>query len=863
MDEQRGTGSGAFSSNAQPVDGALRAWAVAHARTVGRTGDPSGMPPWPGGARPAGPGPRWDEPWGPGDIVVTEPPATLTGHTSLVYSVGWATGPDGQLLLATGNYDDTVRIWDPHTGHLLHTLTGHTGWVGSVGWAAGPGGRLLLATGSADATVRIWNPHTGHTLHTLTGHTGRVLSVGWATGPDGRLLLASGSADATVRIWNPHTGHTLHTLTGHTGRVLSVGWATGPDGRLLLASGSADATVRIWDPHTGHTLHTLTGHTSTVRSVGWATGPDGRLLLASGSDDATVRIWDPHTGHTLHTLTGHTSTVRSVGWATGPDGRLLLASGSADATVRIWDPHTGHTLHTLTGHTNWVNSVGWATGPDGRLLLASGSADRTVRIWDVEVTSSLPAAAVTTGDKPAVPATDPTPRRPRVVGSHVGQVWSLAFVDHADGSRQLVSGGADGAVMMWDTQGSGASRTITRHESQVRAIAACELGRSGSVASVSEDGTNRVTVIDGDAAPTQDWLGGALRAVATTRQSDGSWLLAYAGDSAIVHTQHMLPATSTVDGWRTGMPSELSGHDNRVLALAFGVAVNGQPVLASGGLDRTIRLWSPPDWDPEDSPRLARGWEPLAELDGHTGWVTSLAFAAGEGAQLLLASASHDHTVRIWDVISGRLLQTLEGHGAPVWTVCWVPWPDGRRMLASGGNDGNVRIWDADAGDQIDILSHPTDVLTVAASTADDGTPIIVTGGDDGQIRRWDLPRSDEPWGPGDVVVTEPSATLTGHTAWVWSVGWATGSDGRLLLASGSADATVRIWNPTTGHTLRTLTGHTGPVLSVGWATGPDGRLLLASGSADATVRIWNPTTGHTLHTLTGHTSPVWSVGWA
>ncbi|WP_370653006.1 WD40 repeat domain-containing protein, partial [Frankia sp. CIT1] len=133
------------------VDGALRAWAVAHARTVGHTGDHGGVSPLADGALPAGSAGWWDEPWMPGDVVV-EPPVTLTGRTSWVDSVAWATGADGRLLLATGSGDGTVRVWDPVAGQTLHTLTGHTGWVYSVAWATGTDGQLLLATGSGDRT---------------------------------------------------------------------------------------------------------------------------------------------------------------------------------------------------------------------------------------------------------------------------------------------------------------------------------------------------------------------------------------------------------------------------------------------------------------------------------------------------------------------------------------------------------------------------------------------------------------------------------------------------------------------------------------------------------------------------------------
>ncbi|MEG4303636.1 nSTAND1 domain-containing NTPase, partial [Microcoleus sp. D3_18a_C4] len=99
--------------------------------------------------------------------------------------------------------------------------------------------------------------------------------------------------------------------------------------------------------------------------------------------------------------------------------------------------------------------------------------------------------------------------------------------------------------------------------------------------------------------------------------------------------------------------------------------------------------------------------------------------------------------------------------------------------------------------------------------------------------------------------------TLGGHANWVWAVSFS--PDGKLL-ATGSADRTVKLWDTTTGKQINTLTGHTNEVFAVSFS--PDGKLL-ATGSADNTVKLWDTTTGKEINTLTGHTHWVWGVSFS
>jgi WD40 repeat protein len=119
---------------------------------------------------------------------------------------------------------------------------------------------------------------------------------------------------------------------------------------------------------------------------------------------------------------------------------------------------------------------------------------------------------------------------------------------------------------------------------------------------------------------------------------------------------------------------------------------------------------------------------------------------------------------------------------------------------------------------------------------------ILASGTADATIKLWDLRTCQE------------IRTLTGHTDAVISV--AISSEGKVL-ASGSADATIKLWNLDTSQEIYTLSGHSSSVLSV--AISSNGKIL-ASGSADRTIKLWNVITGQQIRTLTSHGSSVLSL---
>lgn len=292
------------------------------------------------------------------------------------------------------------------------------------------------------------------------------------------------------------------TLAGHDFAVNDIAFT--PDGGAL-ASASDDITARLWDVDTGETLWTLNGQLVQVRSI--AIAPDGDTVLTTGFNARAV-LWNIPAQTLMETITLPAALNDGV---FAPDGDTF-AVASGDGTVRIY-PLTmvqggaPDALQTLTADVLRVQALAYS--PDGAQIAAAlGFPAETVQVWDVASGEAVQSLA-----------------------GHDGDVFSVRY--NPDGET-LLTGGGDGAVIVWDAATGDPRYTIAdAHDGDVFDVAFSPDG--ALVASVGFDGVLRLW----DAA-TGDPLaaytpGDETRSLAAVAFSPDGARLAAAGEAGVVY----------------------------------------------------------------------------------------------------------------------------------------------------------------------------------------------------------------------------------------------------------------------------------------------------------------------------------------
>ena len=304
-------------------------------------------------------------------------------------------------------------------------------------------------------------------------------------------------------------------------------------------------------------------------------------------------------------------------------------------------------------------------------------------------------------------------------------------------------------------------------------------------------------------------------------------------------------------------------HNRGVIAVAW--HPGGAPLLATAGRDTFVGVIRCAFADHAGKPgvTLPASFSRFAQArEVHTDTVYGLLWLAPTGGVLL--SSDRGGVIAAWDVDAAG--EAGELAAAPLWTLprahlgemirglATLPIAGGTALFASVGRDNAIRVWAAATapataptalGEQPD--AHANTVTCVAAWRAADAAVgdacRVATGGGDDVVRVWTVRRSNK------AAELECTAELRGHADSVLAVAACPPPDGAAMevLASGSRDKTVFVWNATAGHPLkRFVASGTAPMAIAAAAFSPDGTLLAASGF-DKILRFYDARRGRTL----------------
>ena len=268
---------------------------------------------------------------------------------------------------------------------------------------------------------------------------------------------------------------------------------------------------------------------------------------------------------------------------------------------------------------------------------------------------------------------------------------------------------------------------------------------------------------------------------------------------------------STIKVWnlQTGREIDtLTNHSNKVHSVAIGP--DGE-TLVSGSWDMTLKVWN-----------LKKGRE-IAPLRTLRGMGRPFPFAIGP--EKTIAIGSSENAIRIRDMKTGKVVQTLNQHNYLYSSPLRFFYPinslaislDGQTIV-SGSSGRTVAVWDLPAERIIHTFTGHLDKVSSVAISPDGKN--IVSGSWDKTIIVWDLQ-------------TGNGKRLNGHLDWVNSV--VVSANGKSII-SGSDDKLIKVWDLNTGRVMRTLTGHLDKVNSV--AISSNGKTIV-SGSADKTIKVW------------------------
>jgi U3 small nucleolar RNA-associated protein 13 len=605
-----------------------------------------------------------------------------------------------QVWLATASSDHTIKIWEIDYRKSVNVLSacrqhlkGHSSIVTLLLFETKiQNNDVFLYSGSQDGKVRIWDlGKDGKCIAQCEGHTAAI--TGLAITESGFLITSS--RDNTIHIWNQQTKVLFKTLAA-PGPIESVFSLKDKESWYFVTAGSTQSgekgLLTLWDPATGERLgQTILPHPILYMSF---VSKEDRSTFACATQEHNVHMYDCYSNGSkrsksvsnqipefkpLGVLIGHHQEITDLAFLKVPSNvqpnqedqgyiPFLVASTNA-ADLRLFPGPTSSDIkyvnNTLVyGHSDVVLclSVPHSSMDSSHGIFVSGSKDTTARLWrakcisDTEV--SVECIGVAKGHSQAIGAVAIQPIHSKSMNSS-DMAWLMATASQdqtikiwtwkmsTDNNKCLISqGNSLLPANSKDPYLFESAGTIRAHEKEINSIDISSHGKSGWIATASQDKTIKL------------WS---------------------------IHSIIDEPTSETYHG--NALYATLSGHRRGVWSVKF----NSQgSLLVSASADRTIRIWSIPSGSSSGQPCC------IHTLEGHSMSVLRAVFL-NNSTQIM--SCGSDGIVKLWrvpksdksDPESNCISTWDKQHQDRIWALSMFE--DSSCYMATGGADAIIHIW--------------------------------------------------------------------------------------------------------------------------------------------------------------------------
>lgn len=235
---------------------------------------------------------------------------------------------DGELL-AVGNSEGFIEIYDINTQKIVTSFGGHESRIGVVAW-----NNNIISSGSKDCNIlnrdyRCNNLNSNNIINKLSLHNQEVCGLKWSF--DGTQL-ASGGNDNKLMIWNLHSNSPLMCANSHMAAVKAIAWSPHQHNILSSGGGTADRTIRFWNTSNFNMIDKIDTGSQVCNLVFSRTSNE--IVSTHGFSLNQIIVWKYPSMNKIAILTGHTYRVLYLGLS--PDGQNVV-TGAGDETLRFWN----------------------------------------------------------------------------------------------------------------------------------------------------------------------------------------------------------------------------------------------------------------------------------------------------------------------------------------------------------------------------------------------------------------------------------------------------------------------------------------------------------------------------------------------